>query len=515
MARRGSKYARKHFVETKEEKNIEREIAQKPHLEVIYDDVTFVETFHRLKLQDALNAYAMLIELSKEKNKNKESRSDARYKLEKINKSMGLYVVERDGEHLPKEEKLIVRMDVYGRIDRIEPRFREQKLSPYYRELMQKPLGKHPKMEDYDFENSPSWKLYARFQGFRKIEKELKTYLRRHKIDPQILKLMTPRDFSDLIVQTFQKDETERRVSFVSNCSVKDQFVKDIAAMHSGQIAEIWRKKGYDERYIRSQLNAMRRFGSTNSNKLIITEIYFTDRVLADLKAENLLYEGFEKGKKIPQHFVDYLIDEGLGDLIAARDEHGKKLLGSQFASYEVHHKYAVSEGGYLTNIAYANYRNNLCLVSADIHAKILHGNDQISDGKLDTYSRRTEFIDDDVCFMGGLEKSDQISHDFNKNKAKRMKKDDVHNVMYEDCMRELALNQRLYDECHRKLRFNVDEDVAEVNKFYQNRKRFAKKVKADRRLRKITNIASANEKKVMRAKLNMLMKSKTDGKIY
>ena len=70
MARRGSKYARKHFVETKEEKNIEREIAQKPHLEVIYDDVTFVETFHRLKLQDALNAYAMLIELSKEKNKN-------------------------------------------------------------------------------------------------------------------------------------------------------------------------------------------------------------------------------------------------------------------------------------------------------------------------------------------------------------------------------------------------------------------------------------------------------------
>ena len=508
MARRGSKYARKHFVEAKEEKDIEREIAQKPYLEVIYDDVNFVEVFHRLPLEDALKAYEMLIALSKEKNPNKDSRADAANKLNLINKSMGLCTVEREGAHLPKDETLIIRMDLYGRIDVIDPRFKKDKLSTYYLTLINKPLQKRPKAVEYDFASSPSWKLYTRFQSFRQIERKLRAYFVKYKIDPQILKLMTPRDFSDLIVQTFQTDDNKRKVSFVDKDSVKDEFVKEVATKYGQEMASIWRKKGYDERYIRSQLNAMRRFGSTNTNKLIVTEIYFTDRVLADLKAEGLLYDGFEKGNKIPQHFVDYLIDTKRGDLIVARDEKGRKIYGSQFTSYEVHHLHAVSEGGDLTNVAHINYRNNLCLLPSDIHAIIMHGNDEING----TYSRRTEFIGHGVFFMGGLNKEEQLRREININRSKRMKKDDKYNVTYEDCMRELAANQKAYDEKHRTIRFNIQEEIIEVNRFYQNKK-FGYKKSFEQKKRKIQKIVAADNNKEMRAKIDMLMKGKFNGR--
>ena len=81
------------------------------------------------------------------------------------------------------------------------------------------------------------------------------------------------------------------------------------------------------------------------------------------------------------------------GELIVARDENGKKIYGSQFPSFEVHHKRAVSTSGDLTNTASINYRDNLCLVLSDIHTHVLHGFDFISDSKRDSYSRRTEFI--------------------------------------------------------------------------------------------------------------------------
>lgn len=475
MAQKGSKYKRKHTVEESDRAaEEEREIAEKPYMAILYHKAGYVEDFYNLSVEDAGRAYEILAKLANDTSK---SRSDltrnAAQKLEDILYASGFQVARHDGNFLHKQEVLTIRMDFYGTIDRINPGLRSRELSSYYLYLLSHPLKKRPKTVEYDFENSPSWKLFSRFQSFRRIEKNLKVYLIKRKIDPQILQLMTPRDFSDLVVLSFQKNQNEPKVTFEKDISVRNEFVRDLARRQGDEMADMLLKQGWDERYVRSMLNMMRRYGKYNSAKLVITETNFTERVLSDLKRAGITSKEFKLGAPIPQVLTDYLIDGDKGHLIIARDKNGRKLNGADFPSFEVHHKYAVSDAGDLKSVSYVNYKENLCLVTSEIHSLFIHRCDKAKQrGDAKSYSKRLEFIDSNTAFMIGFKPSERMAFDFNKAKrTKRKVMDDRHIVDYRECMKELEQNQAAYDRKNNKEVFNAEEIIQHYKSFNSHRK--------------------------------------------
>ena len=484
MAPKGSKYARKHRIEenTRAEEE-EKEIAQFPYMAVLYHKDEYIDDFYNLSVEDAGKAYELLAKMANETSKSKTLfKRTAEKKLDDILSAAGFKIAQHDGNFLHKQEVLTIRMDFYGTIDRLKEGLRSRELSPYYLHLLSHPLQKRPKTIEYDFESSPSWKLFSRFQSFRRIEKNLKTYLIKRKIDPQILQLMTPRDFSDLVVLSFQKTPNEQKVTFEKDITVRNEFVRDLAQKQGDQMADMLLKQGWDERYVNSMLNMMRRFGKYNSSKLVITEMYFTERVLADLKKTKMYKKEFKLGQPIPQDFINSLIDDDKGDLIAARDEKGRKLNGADFPSFEVHHKYAVSDAGDLNSVAYVNYKSNLCLVISDIHSLFIHRCDKAKQrGDTKSYSKRLEFIDPNAVFVIGFKPSERLSYDFNKAKrTKRQVMDDRHIVNYAECMKQLKRNQSAYDKVQNKEVFDVDEIIQRYKsrrKVNKQRKMFLKKV--------------------------------------
>ena len=461
--------------EQNQESLIQSQIETEPFLSVIYQKRGFIEKFHTLDYANQLKAYQTLVKLTSPTNPNDHTRREAFYKLERIMHSIGLELTERQDCFLSKDERLIIRMDFYGSIDRIQAGERKRKLSKAYLDLISHPLQKRPKMADYDFSTSPVWPLFARFKSFRKIENDLKKYLVKHKIDPKILSLMNVRDFSDLVVQAFQTNPSEMKIKFEKPVSVRKKFVMEVAGKYESEISQILISKGYDQRYVASMIRAMQRFGATKTEKLIITETHFTERALKELKKHKIDCKSYKKGDKIPQSLIDDLIDKNQGDLIAAYDEDGKRLYGSQFPSFEVHHKRAVSSSGDLSNIASINYEDNLCLVLTDIHSFVLHGMDVIEEGKRDAYSRRTEFVDDDVIFMAGFEKKDKLFHNYTHSLSykKHEKEDSKIYVSYEECLEKLSENQEKYiSQYHTqeivKKDFDVDEVINRINQNYE-----------------------------------------------
>lgn len=509
MTQKGSKYKRKHTIERVDRQaQEEKEIAEKPYMAVLYHDDGYIDDFYNLSIEDAGRAYELLSKSAKDD-------FDDAQKLDEVLAASGLKITEHNGKFLHKQEVLTIRMDCYGTIDRIKQGLRERELSSYYRNLMANPLPKRPKSVEYDFETSPSWKLFSRFQSFRRIEKNLKAYLIKNKIDPQILQLMTPRDFSDLVAQAFQKNENEQKITFEKEITVRNEFVRDLARKQGDKMADMLLAQGWDERYVRSMINMMRRFGKYNSSKLVITEINFTPRVLSDLrKAEKDLFaeinsdefskrkledqnnlkallkeickvntQKLKSGDVIPQTLIDVAIDADRGKILVARYKNGKQLNGAEFPSFDVHHKYAVSDAGCLQSVAYANYKDKLCLVRADVHG-FIHRRDKVRQrGDAKSYSERLEFIDTNTAFVVGLKPEERLSYDFyNGKNSKRKKQDDMHVVNYEECMKQLALNQAAYDRAHHK--FDVDLDFQHYNsrrKLKKTRKMLLKKVNAGR----------------------------------
>ncbi len=462
MAPKGSKYKRKHTVVQEEQIDVESEIAEKPYMAVLYHDEGYVDDFYDLSVEDAGRAYEILLKLAADVSKNRTDAVRAKRKLNDILSASGFHVARHDGNYLHKQELMIIRMDFYGTIDRLKSGLRERELSSYYLYLLSHPLQKRPKVAEYDFQSAPSWKLFSRFHSFRHIEKNLKAYLVKHKIDPQILQLMTPRDFSDLVVQSFQKNPYEQKVTFEKEISVRNEFVRELASQQGEQMADMLLKQGLDERYVYSMINMMRRYGKYNSANLVITELHFTPKVLADLKKAKIDCKNFKVGEPIPQVLIDSLIDSEQGDLLAARDEKGHKLKGEDFPSFDVHHKYAVSDAGDLKSVAYANYKENLCLVRSDIHSLFIHRCDKAKQqGDAKSYSKRLEFIDPNTVFVIGFKEDERLQYDFHKGKrTKRQVMDDKYIVNYEACMKELALNQAAYDRRHNKRVFDADREL-------------------------------------------------------
>lgn len=412
----------------------------------------FVTNFHQMTLSESLAYYKNLLLRSSDQNRDSFDQQYATYELKCINESMGLEYVKYSAIPFSKEERLIIRMDYYGTIDRIEPGEKKKKLSRFYLRGLKEPLKVPLPVSRYNFKKSPSWQLYARFEDFRRIERRLKQYMAQNRLNPQMLEIMTPRDFSDLIVQAFAKSPKENKVTFQYPISTRKRFIKKLLQKHHKEIYKILASK-YDERWAFSMVQMMRRYGSTTQNKLVITEMYWTPRIINDLKAQHINTESFQVGARIPKRVLDSAFDVGLEKYFVARDAAGIPLRSSSFPSFEVHHKHPVCMVGELTDIQRANYEDNLCLVLSDIHSQILHGKDTLAGAKF--YDSRIQFIDKNTAFMGGLNLEDQISVDFSQDPQiiERLEEDRKHACSFDVCMKELSDNGAACPKFYRKLR--------------------------------------------------------------
>lgn len=470
MANKGSKYARK---QAEKNKNLEDEITVSPFtfledgefLDVIYDDVSYFDIFNHLSLTDQIKAYRILKRLAASRYDTTLSETDRQlaenswYKLETINKAVGLKIEEKQHYPLSADELHIIRMNCYGAID-ARPR---HQLSRFYKELISKPMSQSQPYKNYNLDQAPCWQLFRQFSDFRKLEPAIRSYLHHQQINPEILPLMGVRDFSDLIFRTFRKDEKQTKVFFSEYGTPRNNYVKAMARKFSKKIAEILRKEGYDERYICSLLNAMRMFGKSDAEKLIITETHFTPRVLHDLQKAGIATEEYKIGEEIPQELVERLISLDQGKLLTARDETGAELKGKDFPSFEVHHINAVVESGRLANLAAANYRHNFLLVNSAIHRHILHGFDKlVVFGKKEAYSQRMELTNPCVTFMFGLRPDQQIEYDWTKQKSfkKQAEEDSRFIVSYEEIMNSLAENRQRYLDNSKTVEFDIDNVV-------------------------------------------------------
>ena len=166
---------------------------------------------------------------------------------------------------------------------------------------------------------------------------------------------------------------------------------------------------------------------------------------MADLKKAKIPVEDYKVGDKIPQELEEYLFHKDKGMLLIARDENMMPLRGSDFPSFQVHHKVAVSESGKLPSLPQVNYRNNFLLVESNIHGVVLHGFDKlvVANGK-EAYRSRMEFYDEHLSFMAGFTKDEQISINWLEYAkiAKKEKEDAKYVVSYEDCLNELNENR-------------------------------------------------------------------------
>ena len=468
MAVKGSKYARK-----QQETNEATEHASSKFsfledgkfLEVIYEDAGFLNIFNNLSLPEQIKAYRILKRLALSRDETGLSDTDkalaenSRHKIEAINKAAGLKIEEKQHYPLSADELHIIRMDCYGAID-ARPR---HQLSRFYKDIISHPLPQKCSLQDYDFDSAPSWQLFRQFAGFRKIEPVLKRYLYQQRVDPQILPLMGVRDFSDLIFRSFRSDENQTKVFLSGKGTPRNNFVKAFAHKFGKQIADILRNDGQDERYVQSLLNAMRMYGKTDAEKLIITETHFTPRVLQDLQNNGINVENYKPGAKIPQNLIENLFKADKGALLVARDENGVTLKGKDFPSFEVHHINAVAESGRLANIVSVNYRNNYLLVPTDMHRHVFHGFDElIVSGRKEAYSRRLELTNPKITFMYGFGKDKQIEYDWSQLKSfrKQMEEDSRYIVSYEDMMTQLADNRQHYLDNSKSVEFDIDNVV-------------------------------------------------------
>lgn len=468
MSARGSQYACKHLSKM-ENKPAEKSAAD-TFLDVIYDDITYLQTFDALSLDDQVKAYRVLKKLSEVESKclaEQKLADISLYKLQRINTRAGLGIVERLRYSLTSDELHLIRMDCYGCVSVR----RSHLLSRFYTHFSQKKLLKSLPPESYDLDKAPTWKIFRQFKSFRSIEDALKEFLAHQRYRPEMLEVLGVQDFSDLIFQTFRKSPKDKKAVFAP--SSRNEFVKALAIKKGDEIENIMKKANVDERYIHSLLNAMKLFGITDSSRIIATELYFTERVLKDLKRAKIPCDTFQVGDPIPQDLHNKLMMKDKGLLLVARDETGAILDKSNFPSFEVHHKIAVSESGRLGLVASVNYRRNYLLVSSDLHANVLHAYDKILKTNIsETYQRRLEFENSTATFMFGFTKDQQIMFEWPKTREDRKleAKDKKYAVSYYEAMAELENNRAKYKNKKSKT-LDVDKIVDIVRRKQKERR--------------------------------------------
>lgn len=475
MARKGSRYYQKHNVDEPSAAKDIFSAKDETLLDLIYDDLTFMDTFEKMKTEDQIKAYMLLKQLSESSvqgaiRAQKTLIRESAYKIDKINEWAGLKKVEMLRYPLSQDEHHVIRMDCYGSIDR-RPL---HQLSNHYKNLNGRKIAEHLPPEAYrldSLQDAPSWQIFRQFENFRKIEPRLRDYLSEQRYDPQILKLMAVKDFSDLIFQTFKTSDKEVKVSFIEGKSARNAFVTDLSNRCGDQIRHILQAENWDPRCIDSMLKAMQTHGVTDANRIVVTEKYFNEPILECLKKAKISTEQYQTGDEIPAELFNFLEDNGNLNLLQVYQENGDPLKCPH--GFEVHHKVAISESGRLSSIAEVNYRNNYLLVGSKMHQNVLHLFDKLvkTNGK-EAYRSRIELVQPDTAFMNGFAPDAQFAVDWEMTPEfqKRVEEDQKHIVSYDEVSDVLRKNRAAYFD--RKDKFDVYKMAEAVLKNIQKNKK-------------------------------------------
>ena len=458
MRQKGSKYARKHRVEIPKGTNetlfphdsIRQKISDNDRVvwDILCEPDHFEKRFLKLTYPQQILMVVTLHDIIKLQEKKKQSgyarefADMAEQHLQSIHKLTGSSLDEGIYEPLSHDEKRIIRMDCYGKIDLRK----SYQLSPLYKYFKKNENLKQSKLAEYDLNNSPSWRVFRQFQSFRSISLKIKQFLYKSKINPDALKVMTVSDFCDVIYNAYKKHDGDRSAAFIPlEKGIRIRLIRSFIEKCGNTFRMQLLQHGNDPRCVDSLCNALQRFGHCDTSSLIVTENYYTPRILKDLKRAGYDVSKIHVGDEIPKSFINKLIDINKSDLILARDEEGRLLDKSRLPKLELHHKHAVQfsvSNGYL---ACANYPHNLVLVDSAMHAKYYHLFDRIiKQEKMNNYFSRLNINSATAISIMGFNHNDTIHYDFEQTKEfqKRRAEDKLYVVNYLKEMEKRTQNE-------------------------------------------------------------------------
>ena len=131
------------------------------------------EKEEKLILLEKENLIKELQEKKKQSGYAREFAGMAEQHLQSIHKLTDSSLDEGIYEPLSHDEKRIIRMDCYGKIDLRK----SYQLSPLYKYFKKNENLKQSKLSEYDLNNSPSWRVFRQFQSFRSISLKIKQFL--------------------------------------------------------------------------------------------------------------------------------------------------------------------------------------------------------------------------------------------------------------------------------------------------------------------------------------------------
>ena len=374
MKNKGSKYARKHRLETENAQDDKLLDMPEEFVDFFENHYSFEKRFMKLSYDKQISLISCFYAFASSKDDDYGNISS--FYLQKLHEITDSDYEEGVYEPVAVDEKRLIRMDCYGSITKRRP----DQLSDLYRffKKRQREKKKHL-LREYDIDNAPAWKVMAQFESFRSIESKIKRALYQSQIHPDALKVMTINDFCDVVYNTFndENDDCEKAYFIKNQNSIKNRYIKQFMKECGDSFYRMLIERGIDERAVKSLCNKMRRFGSCDLDSLVITETHYTKQILKDLDRYGFDVSKIEVGMPIPDKFVNYLIDNNKEHLILARNSDGFPLNKYVLPRLELHHSRAVkfADSGYL---AASNYPNRLVLVESLMHQKYYHLFDSI-----------------------------------------------------------------------------------------------------------------------------------------
>ena len=455
MKPKGSKYARKHYIEHEQEKVVSYPLEFADFFENYYN---FEKRFLKLSYDEQINLIACLYDFASTGDKNYGELSS--FYLGKIHELTDSDYEEGIYEPVAVDEKRLIRMDCHGSISRRRP----DQLSELYKYFKNQPKKKKFLLREYNIENSPAWKVMAQFESFRKIAPKIKRSLYKSQINPDALNVMNINDYCDVIYNTFSKGG-EKAHFIETKDSIKHHYVRQFMKECGDTFYRMLIERGIDKRAVKSLCNRMYRFGSCDLESLVVTETHYTARILKDLKKNGFNVRGIEAGMPIADDFVNYLIDADREDLLLARNPDGSPVDKYVLPRLELHHNKAVqfADSEYLAS---ANYPDKLVLLESKIHRQYYHLFDSIiKQNEMQNYFSRLNISSRYTRMRLGFAHDDALFGDFENTTAfrKRAEEDKKHRVNYFEMQDQYLANVLSVIDKY-KLNFNKFG-----SKYYQN----------------------------------------------
>ena len=235
------------------------------------------------------------------------------YKAELIQtlKLYGITYIEKPHYPLSKDEKHVIRMDFFGRINR--PHF--DRLSPLYQgylsiknknitpnrnlsenkfrkkrrnkdnaiNIVSTPMTTYP-LKAYDLSISKAWKLYRLFPRFHNLEHKMLQTIQSMHIPPEQLAIMSVYDYSDVLYRTFRESENSPDAHLF--LGARHAFIKDVFKKFEPQIRAYLQRKNTHPRYIEALIKAAKSKGVCN-NINITSDAYTCMSEYATSRAED------------------------------------------------------------------------------------------------------------------------------------------------------------------------------------------------------------------------------------